>query len=203
MIGSRILREALSRGHKVTAVSRNLRALEKLDPSVDREAGDILEAADVARVAAGHDAVVSAVGPSHQGGDPGMLIESVRSLHEGLLRAKVRRLIVVGGGGSLEVAPGKLLMDTPDFPAAWKPLATAAGEALKEIRKIDDLDWSYFSPAGFIEPGTKTGRYRTGLEQLVVDSAGKSYISAEDYAVALLDELEKPSHIRMRFTVAY
>ncbi len=202
-IGTRILKEALSRGHEVTAVSRNPSKLQIDDSRVQKVVGDVLEADDVARVAAGNDSVVSAVGPSRAGGDPKMLIDSIKSLHTGLVRAKVKRLIIVGGAGSLEVAPGKLLIDTPEFPAAWKPLASAAGEALKKIRKIDDLDWSYLSPAGLIEPGERTGRYRTGLEQLVVDEGGKSYISAEDYAVALLDELETPHHLRQRFTVAY
>lgn len=202
-IGTRILKEALSRGHEVTAVSRNPSKLQIEDSRIQKIVGDVLEADDVARVAAGNDAVVSAVGPSQAGGDPKMLIDSIESLHTGLVRAKVRRLIVVGGAGSLEVAPGKLLIDTAEFPEAWKPLASAAGEALKNIRKIEELDWTYLSPAGFIEPGERTGGYRTGLEQLVVDESGKSYISAEDYAVALLDELETPHHLRERFTVAY
>ena len=202
-IGARILKEATDRGHEVTAISRDPAKVTLSGAKVKKAGGDVLNAADVARAVAGHDVVVSAVGPKLPGGDPAMLVEAARALHQGLMQAKVKRLAIVGGAGSLEVAPGRMLMDSPEFPAAWRPLAAAHYEALKVYRSITDLDWSYLSPAGFIEPGMRTGKYRTGGEQLVVDASGKSYISAEDYAIAVLDELEHPSHIRQRFAVAY
>jgi len=109
---------------------------------------------------------------------------------------------MVGGAGSLEVAPGVQLVDAPNFPEAWKPVATAHRDALAALRKAP-IDWTYFSPAAFIQPGTRTGKYRTGTEQLVADAKGESRISAEDYAVALVDEIEKPQFIRKRFAAAY
>ncbi len=201
-LGARILAEALERGHTVTAIARNPAGVSLTHPRLSAQAGDALKADEVAKAVAGHDAVVSAIGPKLPGDDPLMLVEAARSLHEGLKEAGVKRLVVVGGAGSLEIAPGKLLMDTPEFPAAWRPLAAAAYEALKAYRAMSDLDWSYLSPAAFIEPGKRTGAYRTGGDQLVTDPAGKSYISAEDFAVALLDEIEQPKHLRARFTVA-
>ena len=131
------------------------------------------------------------------------LVDAAHALMEGLRKAGTRRLLVVGGAGSLEVAPGKLLMDTPEFPAAWKSLAKSAADALAVYRREKVLEWTYLSPAGFIEPGDRTGKYRTGDDTLVTDGQGKSFISMEDYAVAVVDELEKPRHVRKRFTVAY
>lgn len=207
MIGSRVAAEALDRGHEVTVVSRDPSKIltgESGAKAPAKVAANILEPAQVAQVVAGHDAVVSAVGPRRDPPeDAQMLIDAARSLHEGLIQAGVKRLIIVGGAASLEVAPGKLLLDTPEFPEAWKPAARAAFEGLKLYRTMNDLDWTYLSPAGFIEPGKRTGVYRTDLERLVVDASGKSHISAEDYAVALVDELERPKHVRQRFTVAY
>ncbi|HLZ57791.1 MAG TPA: NAD(P)H-binding protein, partial [Ktedonosporobacter sp.] len=110
--------------------------------------------------------------------------------------------IVVGGAGSLEVAPGLHLVDTPDFPAAWKPTALAHRDALEVYRKAN-LDWTYVSPAALIAPGERTGTYRTGTDKLLTDEKGESRISAEDYAIAILDEVEHPHFIRRRFTVAY
>lgn len=113
-----------------------------------------------------------------------------------------RRLLVVGGGGSLEVSPGLQLVDTPDFPAAWKPVALAAREVLGRYRNTD-LDWTYFSPPAVIEPGTRTGHYRVGTDQLLTDAQGVSRISAEDFAIAMVDALEQATHLKRRITVAY
>jgi len=116
------------------------------------------------------------------------------------------RLIFVGGAASLEIAPGQILLDTPNFPPAWKPAASASREVLGTLRRegaAAGLDWTYFSPAMFIQPGERTGKYRLGTDQLVVDSKGESRISAEDYAVALVDEIEKPQFTGRRFTAAY
>jgi putative NADH-flavin reductase len=198
-IGRRITQEALRRGHRVTAVGRDPANLEPPSNGLAVLRGDVLEPAGVARSVAGHDAVVSAVGAGQ--GPPDMVVRAAHSLIDGLRRAGVRRLLVVGGAGSLEVAPGVQLVDAPDFPAAWRPIALAHGEALAVYRAAD-LDWTYFSPAAIIEPGERTGRYRTGRDQLLTNGEGKSRISAEDFAVALLDEVERPQHLRERITVA-
>jgi putative NADH-flavin reductase len=199
-IGQRIVREALDRGHEVTAISRHPLP-SPFNGQVKAVAGDVTDPGSVARAVAGHDVVVSAVGPGHDQA-PEFLSQAARGLLDGLPRAGVRRLIVVNGAGSLEVAPGKQLVDTPEFHEAWKPTALAHRDALQIYRRAD-LDWTVFSPAALITPGERTGKYRTGTDQLVTDEQGQSRISAEDYAVALLDEVEQPRHIRQRFTVAY
>ena len=166
-IGQRILREALERGHSVTAIVRNPEEVKLSHLNLTVKAGDILNSAIVAQDVAGYDAVISAVGPSRNQ-QPSMFVDAAHSLIEGLTRAGVRRLIVVGGAGSLEAALGTLVYDTPDFPAACRPGAVAHGEAL-QIYRTADLDWTYFSPAYFIQPGERTGTYRVGFEQLRFD----------------------------------
>jgi putative NADH-flavin reductase len=125
-------------------------------------------------------------------------------LLDGASQAKVKRLIVVGGAGSLEVAPGVRLVDAPAFPAEWKGVGLAHSDALEVYRNSEaEVDWTYVSPPAIIEPGERKGNYRVGGDQLLADEKGDSRISTEDYAVALLDEVEKPRHLRGRFTVAY
>jgi len=209
MIGQRILNEALSRGHKVTAIARDPSKISDKRPNMTVTAGDILKPESVAAAAAGHDVVVSAYGPPAT--DPQQVVAAARSLIEGIKTANQKtgksiRLIMVGGAASLEVAPGVLLLDAPNFPPAWKGIASAARDALQVYRTEAGkagVDWTYFSPGAFIQPGERTGKYRTGTDQLVVDAKGESRISAEDYAVALLDEIEKPQFSRKRFTAAY
>lgn len=199
MIGSRVLDELVRRGHTVTAVARHP---EKVKPGngVTAVRGDVTHAADVASAARGAEAAVSAYSPPHT--EPETIVEAVRSLLAGLAEAGVRRLIVVGGAGSLEVAPGVQLVDTPSFPAAWKGIALAHRDVLPVLKNAD-LDWTYFSPAALIEPGPRTGKFRLGGTRLVANDRGESRISAEDFAVALVDELEHPGHIRQQFTVGY
>jgi putative NADH-flavin reductase len=202
-IGRRIVSEALRRGHTITTVVRDRSRAEGVDARLAVREGDVLDPAAVAAAVAGHDAVISAVGPGPgPGTDPRMLVAAARSLVAGLPRAGVRRLVVVNGAGSLEVAPGKQLLDEPDFPLASRPFALAHRDAL-EVYRAADLDWTCLSPANIIEPGTRTGRYRTGADTVITDERGESRISTEDFAVALLDELEEPKFIRQRFTVAY
>jgi uncharacterized protein len=187
-IGSRIAKEATSRGHSITAISRKgaVRA-------------DAANADEVANAVRGHDAVVNATGPGRD--EPTATLGAVaRGLIDGLRKAGVKRLLTVGGAGSLEVAPGKRLVDTPQFPAAWKPVALAHAATLDDYRK-SELDWTYLSPAAMIAPGERTGKYRTGLDKLLVDTKGESRISAEDFAIAVVDELEKNQNLRRRFTV--
>ncbi|HEX4074371.1 MAG TPA: NAD(P)-dependent oxidoreductase [Candidatus Acidoferrales bacterium] len=209
MIGQRILNEALSRGHKITAIVRDITKAPEKRPNLEFKPGDILKPESVAPAIAGNSVVVSAYGP--RTGDPKDALVAIRSLMEGVAAAKETtgkpiRFIIVGGAASLEVSPGVALLDTPNFPAAWKPVASIYRDVLGILRAEATkagLDWTYFSPAAFIQPGERTGKFRLGTDQLVVDSKGESRISAEDYSVALVDEIEKPQFIGKRFTAAY
>jgi len=201
MIGGRIVSEALRRGHRVSALVRTTGKLAAA-VGVDEMQADAADVGQASRLLAGHDAVVCAISPRNERG-PQLMALTVLALSRALPEAGLRRLVMVGGAGSLEVAPGKRLMDTPLFPEAYKAEAKAQAEALALLRLQDQLDWTYISPAGVIQPGTRTGAYRIGGEQLLVDATGQSRISAEDYAVALVDELERGSHLKQRITVAY
>ena len=143
---------------------------------------------------AGHDAVLSAL--KFATSDAAALITAVK-------QAGVDRLLVVGGAGSLEVAPGRALLDTPDFPAAYRPEAEAGRRFLDTLRTERSLDWTFLSPAAEFVPGKRTGEFRLGGDQLLADANGRSWISMEDYAIAFVDELETPKHSRQRFTVGY
>jgi hypothetical protein len=205
-VGQRIAKEALRRGHEVVGVVRDPSAVQPPDARVKLVRGDATDAASVAEVVKGADAVVSAISPrpNARGLPAPRLVENARALIAGLRRAGVKRVLYVGGASSLEVAPGKQLLDQPDFPEAYKAEAIEGREALGVWRtEAKGLDWTYLSPAIEIGPGERTGRYRTTSEQLLFDPQGKSFISYEDYAVAVLDELEKPRHVGNRFGVAY
>lgn len=192
--GSRIGSELLTRGHRVTGIARNT-------ADTPAQAGLRLHSADASRAEAiapllqEHHVVVSATrfdgGPTAD-----VLLDAVR-------QAGVRRLLVVGGAGSLEVAPGVALIETPGFPAAYKAEAGAGRVFLDALRGVDDIDWSFVSPGAVFEPGARTGAFRIGGNALLVDAAGNSAISMEDYAIAFADELERPVHVRQRFSVAY
>jgi hypothetical protein len=203
MIGQRILAEASSRGHKVTAVVRETSRTGEHRANLSYRTGDIFKPDQVAAAAVDHDVVVSAYGPGT--GDANLIVKAAHSLIEGLTRVEPIRLIVVSGAGSLEVKPGVQLVYTPDFPAAWKPAALAHREALDVFRKAGfaEFDWTAISPSAVIEPGTRTGHYRTATDQLIVDAKGVSRISAEDFAVAMIDEIENPKFDGKRFTVGY
>ncbi|MDR5652351.1 NAD(P)-dependent oxidoreductase [Ruixingdingia sedimenti] len=190
--GSRILKELSDRGHAVTAIARHPERIAAL-PGVTAAAGDVSDQPGLAALLRGHDAVISAV--HFRAADAPRLVGAVRA-------AGVRRYLVVGGAGSLEVAPGRRLIDTPDFPAAYRPEASAGLAFLEYLRTVADLDWTFLSPAAMFVPGTRTGRFRLGKDDLIATPEGSS-ISFEDYAVALADELETPRHIRQRFSVGY
>lgn len=205
-IGSRITREALQRGHEVTAVVRDASRVKIEDDRLETVVGDVLDSVSVAMLADGRDAVLSAVGAGIRGPNP--QFEIYRAAAESLVTALRRvnegpRLLVVGSAGSLEVAPGVRLLDTPQFPAMFKDEALAQAEALKYYRSVTDVAWTYISPAAVIEPGERTGSYRTGEDELLTDDSGDSRISTEDYAVAVLDELEHAQAIGRRLGVAY
>jgi putative NADH-flavin reductase len=199
MIGTRILKELVSRGHQVTAVVRDPSRVEA-NPAVKVVKGDVFDASSAAAAAKGADVAVSAYGPG--AGNPYEVVDATKSLIEGVSKAGVKRFIEVGGAGSLLVAPNLRLVDAPNFPAEYKEIALAHADALEVLRGAD-LDWTYLSPAAIIEPGERTGKFRLGADNLVADEQGNSRISAEDYAIALVDEIEKPQHIRKRFTLAY
>ncbi|HEY4383615.1 MAG TPA: NAD(P)-dependent oxidoreductase [Ktedonobacteraceae bacterium] len=203
MIGQRVAQEALTRGHEVKGIVRDPSRFQSTHPQLTVIQGTLSDPESVAQAVIGYDVVVNATGPRHDGSDsPQTYLDNAHALLEGLKRTGVQRLIVVGGAGSLEIAPGVQLVDTPDFPAAWKAGASGLRDALA-IYRAADLDWTFFSPAAMIAPGERTGIYRTGTDQLLTNDKGESNISAEDYAVALLDEIETPHFIRRRFTVAY
>lgn len=191
-VGSRILKELSDRGHIVTAIARDPARIATL-PGVTAKAGDAFDQAGLAALLKGHDVVVSAV--HFTASDPRRLIDAVKA-------AGVPRYVVVGGAGSLEVAPGVTLVSTPEFPEAYKAEATAGGRFLELLRTEKDLDWTFLSPSALFEPGERTGRFRLGGDRLLVGPNG-SRISFEDYAVALVDEIERPAHRRQRFTVGY
>lgn len=201
MIGSRILKELLARGHAVTAVVRDPSKLQPQD-HLKVEKGDVTDADAMAKLAWGAEVIVSSFGPPQDPAKMGQLLDATRALISGTRRAGSPRLIVVGGAGSLEVAPGLQIVDAPTFPEAYKPIALAHRDAFYELRKCD-LNWTYFSPAMMIQPGERTGKFRLGLDALVSDDKGNSSISAEDYAMALVDEVEQARHARQRFTIGY
>ncbi|WP_329568801.1 NAD(P)-dependent oxidoreductase [Streptomyces sp. NBC_01361] len=197
MIGSRIAAEAGKRGHEVTGVTRSGK-----DGTLAADASD---ADTVARLAAGHDAVVLAVSPPRGGVEATeSLLEVGRSVLDGVRRAGVRRLVVVGGAGILEVSPGVRVVDTPGFPEDALPPVRAQVALFELVRdNADDLEWTYLSPPAMVEPGERTGAYRTGDHQLLSDGEGNSHISTEDYAVALVDELQRGELTRRIVHVAY
>jgi len=201
-IGSRIVTEALNRGHDVTAAVRHPENYtgEKLHLKVTK--ADLFKTQDVETAAFDHDVVVCAYGNA-KGMPASTITEVATPLINRLKQAHVKRLIIVGGAGSLQVSPGVQLVDTPGFPEAYKPSALAAREALKVYQKEKDLEWTYFSPAAEIAPGERTGKFRTGTNQLLTDAQGKSFITMEDYAVAVVDEIENPLHIRQQMTIGY
>ncbi|MFJ4713003.1 NAD(P)-dependent oxidoreductase [Streptomyces sp. NPDC088785] len=201
MVGSRIAAEAVVRGHRVTAVSRSGAAPV---PGVTAVSANLTDLARVAEVTAGHDVVASAVAPPRDGGDPAApFLNMNETLVAGVRRAGLGRLVVVGGAGSLEVAPGEALADQPGFPDAFLGEALAHRDVLAFLRTVDDLDWTYISPAAEIAPGERTGDFRIGGDRLMADADGNSRISAEDYAIAFVDEVERDGHARSRMSVAY
>lgn len=192
-IGSRLLAELTSRGHEVTAIVRNPEKVPQ-GAGIVAEKGDVYDKNGLAALLAGHDAVISSV--HYTASDPAVLLAAVK-------QSGVKRYLVVGGAGSLEVAPGVKLFDTKEFPALYLDEARKGGAYLDQLKGESDLDWTFLSPSALIEPGERTGKFRLGKDQLLVDDNGQSRISAEDYAIALVDELEKPAHSRRRFTVGY
>lgn len=202
-VGHYFLEEALRRGHAVTALLRDPAKLAGRE-GINGVKADVYDAVQVAQAVAGHDVVISAF-------NAGWGTPDIRNAHAkgsqailaGTKAAGVKRLLVLGGAGSLEIAPGQRLVDSPEFPEQWKQGALGAADALDQLRGEKDLDWAFLSPAMLLEGETRTGSFRIGSDQVLFDAKGESRISLPDLAVAMLDEAEKPAHHQQRFTVAY
>ncbi len=191
--GSRITTELTRRGHAVTAIARNPEKIAA-QPNVTPAKGDVLDEAGLAALWAGHDVAISSV--HFLASDPAKLIGAAKA-------SGVGRYLGVGGAGSLEVAPGVRLVTVPNFPAEYKAEAEKGGAFLDLLRGEKELNWTFLSPSALFLDGERTGKFRLGTDQLLTAADGKSWISFEDFAVALADEIERPAHIRQRFTVGY
>ena len=197
--GSVILKELVDRGHVVIAAARTPEKVRKVK-NVTAVQDDLSDPAKTASIVKAADAVVSAYGPPPN--DTSQIIGVMDRLVKAIEETDGPRLIVVGGAGSLFVAPGVTLRASGHLPKEWIPIVDAHIEVLRNLKK-SSIDWTYFSPAAFFEPGERTGKFRLGKDDLIADAQGNSRISFEDYAIALVDELENPQHHRERFTIGY
>ena len=206
-VGSAVLNEALSRGHQVTAIVRHPEKITLQSEHLSVVPGDVINTMALAELIKGSDIVISAYNAGWTNPDLyNEFLKGSQSIQEAAKQSGVKRLLVVGGAGSLFIAPGVQVVDTPEFPADWKPGALAARDYLSLLQKEDQLDWTFLSPALEMHPGTprqRTGVYRKGLDKPVFDSDNKSIISVDDLAVAVIAGTEHPKHIRQRFTVGY
>ncbi|WP_460121424.1 NAD(P)-dependent oxidoreductase [Pseudomonas sp. S2_C03] len=191
--GSQLLEEALRRGHHVTAIARNTAKIGERDGVVSKNV-DVLDTQALQAAVAGHDVVISA---AHFATVPSAaVIEPVK-------KAGVKRLLVVGGAGSLLLPGGTRVIDSEGFPAEYKAEASAGAAFLDDLRREQQLDWTFVSPSAEFVEGERTGAFRIGKDDLLVSSAGRSWITFADYAIAMIDEVEAPKHARQRFTVGY
>jgi putative NADH-flavin reductase len=206
-VGSAVLKEALDKGHSVTAIVRHPEKIAVNNKNLKKVKANALDADEVTDAVKGNDVVINAYNPGWTNPDIyNEFLQGSQAIQEGVKRSGVKRLFVIGGAGSLFVSPEVQLVDSPEFPEAWKQGALAARDYLNIIKKEQDLEWTFLSPAIEMHHGTsgqKKGHYRKGLENPVFAENGRSIISVEDMAAAILDEIEKPEHIRQRFTVAY
>jgi uncharacterized protein len=191
--GSRLLAELLRRGHQVTGIARNPDKISS-EPGLTLKRGDVNDEAQLSQLLVGHDAVIHSV--MFRSSDPQKVLNAMK-------KAGVKRLLVVGGAGSLTVAPGVQLVDTPEFPDIYRAEALAGREFLNVLRAESEVDWTFLSPSALFLPGERTGKFRLGTDELLIASDGESRISMEDFAIALVDELENPKHSRQRFTIGY
>jgi len=201
-VGSALLTELLSRGHSVTALARSPEKYAAQD-RVTVVKADVSNAADVATAVRGHDAVIDAYNPGWNEADIyNLFLRGTRAIIDGTKQAGVKRLLIVGGAGSLYVAPGVQLVDTAEFPVAYKQGALAARDALNLIRNENTLDWTFVSPPALLAPGERTGKFRIGADQLLMNGDKPAGISVADLAVAIVDETEQQRKVKQRFTVA-
>lgn len=204
-VGSAILDEALSRGIQVTAVVRNPEKIKIATANLKVVKADVSSVDAVAEVSKGADAVISAFNPGWT--NPRIYEETLKiypAILEGVKKAGVKRLLIVGGAGTLFVAPGLRVVDSGAIPAEIMDGVKSMGEFyLNTLMNEKEIDWTFFSPAGSLEPGKRTGKYRLGKDNLIVNDKGESKISVQDYAKAMIDELENPQHHQERFTIGY
>ena len=204
-VGSAILKEALDRGHKVTAVVRHPEKITIVHKNLIVKQSDVSSAVTTARICKGADAVISSYNAGWK--NPEIAKETTlgyKLIIEGVKKSGVKRFLVVGGAASLFVSPGKRLMDAGIIPESFLPAVRAlANVYLIDLTTEKSIDWVFFSPAGIIEPGLRTGKFRLGKDDMIVNEKGESKISVQDYAVAMIDEVEKPAHHRERFTIGY
>ena len=202
-VGSHLLNEALDRGHEVTAIVRRPDRLPVHARLVAVQA-DVHDVDKLAEALAGHTAIISAF--SAERDSPTKFqdhVDGAKAIIAATKKSGVKRLLVVGGAGSLRLGPGREMIDEPDFPPEWRAGAGGTREFLHLLWEEPGLDWVFLSPAKYLTPGERTGRFRLGGDQVLVDAEGQCRISVEDYAVAMIDELEQPKHVRQRFCVAY
>lgn len=197
--GSRLLQELVSRGHTVTASARDVSKLSG-SSAHDVRQDDLSDAGRIAETIRGADAVISAYAPPAD--DTDQLVGVTQRQVDAVRRAGVDRLLVVGGAGGLDVAPGVSLIDSGHLPAPYLPIARSHVKAL-DVLRTSDVDWTYLAPAAFFEPGERKGHFRLGTDELITDANGESRISMEDYAIALVDELEQGAHRKQRFSIGY
>lgn len=206
IVGRNLLAEAARRSHEITAISRHSDRVPQL-ANVTPVKVDVLDSDALARALAGHEAVISAFSPGRGRTDPDVFDHFVRghkAIIAGVKASGVKRLLAVGGAASLKVPSGETLLDSPDWPPQFhKPAVLGTRELLYLLKNEPELDWVFLSPPTFLEAGTRTGQYRVGKDDLLYAGDGRSHISEEDYAVAMIDELERPQHHRERFTVGY
>ncbi|EKF55653.1 dihydrodipicolinate reductase [Galbibacter marinus] len=206
-VGAEVLKEALDRKHTVVAIARNTDKIEINNDLLTKKAVDVKNIDELAQAVSGSDVVISAFNPGWT--NPNIydeFLEGSNAIQQAVKDSGVKRLIVVGGAGSLYLDQNTKVIDDPNFPAAIKPGAMAASEYLDVLKKEEDLEWTFFSPALAMAPGKPQERkntYRKGLENPVFDKQGKSELSVQDTAVVLVDEAENAAHVRERFTAAY
>lgn len=200
-IGRHIAQEAIRRGHFVTAIVREKKTLPPEVDGAQTVVASLESQAALVEAIRGHDVLASAYGPGNSSIDS--IVNTAHTLVTAARSAGIRRLVIVGGAGSLEVAPGVQLVDTPDFPVPYKPYALAHREALAVFKAADDLEWTFFSPAAEIGQGEKRGVFRTGARTLIVGANGHSEISYSDYVDAFVNEIERPRFIKQIATAAY
>ena len=204
-VGTAILKEALDRGHQVTAVVRHPDRITAVHKNLEVKQGDVSVIDVVTELCRNADAVISAYNPGWK--NPDIAEETTRvyaTILEGIRRSGVKRFQVVGGAASLFISPGKRLMDAGVMPESFLPAVRAlAGFYLNDLITEKNIDWVFFSPAVNLEPGMRTGKFRLGKDDIILNEKGESRISVQDYAAAMVDELEKPAHHRERFTIGY
>ena len=204
-VGTAILNELLNRGHKVTAIVRDPAKVTASNPNLKVVQADVTDTDVLIEASKGKDAVISAYNPGWK--NPNIYEETLKNyplIVDSVKKAGVERLLIAGGAGTLFYAPGKMVMDADDIPGKLLPGIKSLGEFyLNTLRKENDIDWIFLSPAANMTPGERTGKFRIGKDDLVVGVNGDSNISVEDYAVAMVDELEQKHHHKERFTIGY